>query len=102
MENLNRVELIGHVGLVKKVWVGDRTVAYFNLCTTLLRNDCNGNTYGEDDWFKVVAWEYAKDVDFDAIEMCKKVHVVGRLKMIREATYEVIASKVEEVKDEQD
>lgn len=109
MEYLNRIELTGHVGLVKVHEVGKESVrvARFQMCTCYKHNK-HWNI--ETDWHNVTAWEGQKGIDFKAIEKGKAIHVVGRLKMNRyvdceneeHISYEVIASKVEEVKDEQD
>lgn len=109
MEYLNRIELTGHIGLVKVYEVGKECerVASFQMYTCY-KNNKHRNI--EKDWHNVTAWEGRKGIDFKAIEKGKAIHVVGRLKMHsyvdceneEHIFYEVIASKVEEVKDEQD
>lgn len=111
MENLNRIELTGHVGIVKVQEVGkdSEKVAHFQICTCWYYK--NGKQWVvETDWHNVTAWEGQKGIDFKAIKTGKAVHVVGRLKMNRyvdceneeHISYEVKASEVKEVKDEQD
>ena len=112
MENLNRIELTGHVGLVKVHEVGKdcEKVARFQLCTVCKWwHKYDRHWVIETDWHSVTAWEGQKGIDFKAIEKGKAVHVVGRLKMNRyidceneeHISYVVIASKVEEVQDDE-
>ena len=111
MECLNRIELTGHIESVNVREVGESKVAHFQVCTCYKWwQKYDRHWVIETDWHSVKAWEGQKGIDFKAIEKGKAIHVVGRLKMNRyvdceneeHISYEVIASKVEEVKDEQD
>lgn len=110
MEYLNRIELTGYIGSVKVHEVGESKVAHFQVCTCYKWwQKYDRHWVIETDWHSVKAWEGQKGIDFKAIEKGKAIHLVGRLKMNRyvdceneeHISYEVIASKVEEVKDEQ-
>lgn len=111
MEYLNRIELTGYIGSVNVREVGESKVAHFQVCTCYKWwQKYDKHWVIETDWHSVKAWEGQKGIDFKAIEKGKAIHLVGRLKMNRyvdceneeHISYEVIASKVEEVKDEQD
>ena len=113
MEYLNRIELTGHVGEVNVREVGKdcERVAHFQMCTCYKWwHKYEKHWVIETEWHNVTAWEGQKGIDFKAIEKGKAIHVVGRLKMnryvdgdnVEHVSYEVRASKVEEVKDEQD
>lgn len=110
MENLNRIELQGNIHEAKITEVGGARLLRFKMQTNHMIKGRNGVVYIEPDFFDVTAWEDTKGVDINAIGKGRAVHVIGRMKTNRyvdceneeHISYEVIASKVEEVKDEQD
>jgi len=108
MENLNRIELQGNIHESKAFEVGGARLIRFRMQTNHVIKGRNGVVYIEPDFFDVTAWEDTEGVDMDAVEKGRAVHVIGRMKTNRyvdseneeHISYEVIASKVEEAKDE--
>lgn len=108
-QQLNRIELIGTIGDVRKTSVGKNNtrVANFSVATNYAYKDSDGAHIIDTTWHHVVAFEGGKDIDFDSIAKKRNVHVIGRLVMekytdinnIDRIYYKVIASTVEAVPD---
>ena len=107
MEDINRIELQGHVGHdARIVKVGETTVARFSLATTEIYKDRDGLTRAETTWHSVTAWQGQSMPDFKSITKGCTVHVVGRLRQSRYTTvegeerifYEVLAESIDIVK----
>lgn len=102
MEFINRIEISGVVGTVRKQSVADSIVANFSVVTETSYNDRNGCAVVETTWHNVVAWQNSNMPDLETIERGSHVNVQGRLRTRRytdangesRAVYEIIAARV--------
>ena len=102
MEQLNRIELKGHVGQITLTRVQDKTVANMSVATDFIYKDRNGEMVIETTWHRVIAWEGEKTLDITRIEKGDAVHVTGRLRSRNittqsgetRAMYETLANEV--------
>lgn len=107
MEQINRIELQGHVGNVRVNIVGDSKVVNFTLATNHLYSGKDGAAVSETTWFNVVAWLNKDMPDFDKIVKGTPVNVSGRIRSTRytsadgieRISYEVIAQKIRLLKE---
>ena len=101
MEFINRIELVGVVGMIRKQTYSGRMVANFSIVTEYAYKDRNGGSVIETMWHNVVAWQNG-DMPLDLIERGTSVCVQGRLRCRRytgengetKVSYEVIAKDV--------
>ena len=80
MESLNRIELRGRVGRIKRKMVGDCEVARLSLGVQITERSIRGTGISSIDWFNIVAWKGGK-VNFDAVTDNSVIYVVGRVRM---------------------
>lgn len=79
MEQLNKIELRGVVGMVRVRTVGDRKVANFSLATSRAYTKRDGSPVMETEWHTVVAWEGGLITDLSFINKGAKLYVAGRM-----------------------
>ena len=82
MEQLNRVELRGMVGSIRKTTVQERAMAQMSIATNYAYKDADGCVVIETTWHNVRLWEgknIAKE-DIDSLEKGDKVCVLGRIR----------------------
>lgn len=99
MEHLNRVELRGVVGSVRKTKLSECTVTRFTVATNYVYKAADGTIVDETTWHTVINWNGIE------IEKGDKVEVVGRIRCNRFTTesgeekllYEITASEVRKV-----
>lgn len=108
-QHLNRIELKGRVGTVRTNEVNGSKVANFSVITEYLYKSREGQATSESTWFNVTAWD-SKDVpDLSKLVKGMPVYVLGRMRTSRYTSadggeknfYEVIASKVRYLDDDQ-
>ena len=75
MEFLNRVELVGVVGTIRKQKVSDQMVANFSVVTEQYHKDKSGSAVIEATWFNIVAWQNNNMPDLDKVDRGSHVHV---------------------------
>lgn len=80
MESLNRIELRGRVGRIKREKVMDDEVARISLYVETALKSFSGANIVDRDWFNIVAWKGEK-VNFDAVTDNSVIYVVGRVRM---------------------
>lgn len=105
MEQLNRIEIRGHVGNVNVVAVGESRVAHFSVVTNFAYKSRNNEPVIETTWHNVTAWEGKNIPDLGIIRKGQPIYVSGRFRIQRvsgndgvERSYnEVIAATVEAV-----
>ena len=110
MEFLNKVELVGVVGNIRKSEVngGLNAMANMSVATSYAYRAQSGEIVVQTEWTNVVAWEGANIAALDSISKGDKVRVIGRLKTrkytasdgIEKYSTEVIAKSVEKVECE--
>lgn len=96
MESLNRVELRGVVGSVRKTKLSECTITSFAVMTDYVYKAADGTIVDETTWHTVIS---KNDIE---IEKGDKVEVVGRIRCHRYTTesgedrlvYEIVASEV--------
>ena len=101
MEFINRIELVGVVGTIRKQTYSGRMVANFSVVTEYAFKDKTGGSVIETTWHNVVAWQDG-DMPLDLIEKGSHVCVQGRLRCRKytnesgepRTIYEIIASGV--------
>ncbi len=80
MEQINRIELRGTVGFVRKQTINNRKVARLSVATNYVYKDRSGEPVIETTWHNVSAWEGRTTQDIDKVEKGSKVQVTGRLR----------------------
>lgn len=108
IQQLNKVELIGHVGLVSRKTIEGKTCAQISLATNYCYRAKDGTAIIETTWHKIVAFEGRDNRDLDEVEKGDALHVVGRIRTVRytdqdgnnKNVTEILASKTEIIKDE--
>lgn len=103
MEQINRIELKGNIGMVKVNEVGGSKVARFSLATNYLYKNKDGEGAVETTWHNIVAWEDSVHCEFEKIQKGAPAHVHGRLRLVKfngndgieKQIYEVLANSVE-------
>ena len=80
MEYLNRIELAGVVGTIRKQTFSDRMVAKFSMVTNYSYKDKSGCPVIESTWLNVAAWQNDKMPDLNKIERGAHLKVEGRLR----------------------
>ncbi|MCQ2159147.1 MAG: single-stranded DNA-binding protein [Bacteroidales bacterium] len=107
MEQLNRIELRGIVGNVKRQIISDKEMARINVATSRAYRDKSGAAVIETTWHNVVIWDVERIADVQALEKGAKVRVEGRVRTqkftgadeIERTQYEVVATKVSAIEN---
>lgn len=102
MEHINRIELQGHVGMVRTNEYNGSKVANFSLATEIMYKLRDGNAVSETTWHNIVAWESKDMPDLQRIVKGTPVNVCGRLRSSKYTSadgtekyfYEVLAQRV--------
>ena len=102
MEHINRIELQGHVGMVRTNEYNGSKVANFSLATEIMYKLRDGNAVSETTWHNSVAWESKEMPDLQRIVKGTPVNVCGRLRSSKYTSadgtekyfYEVLAQRV--------
>ena len=102
MEHINRIELQGHVGMVRTNEYNGSKVANFSLATEIMYKLRDGNAVSETTWHNIVAWESKEMPDIQRIVKGTPVNVCGRLRSSKYTSadgtekyfYEVLAQRV--------
>lgn len=105
MEQLNRVELIGHIGSISINRISGNLYGRFSVATSYAYKSKDGTPVIDTTWHNVLAWQEQGTVALESLTRGDAVHVVGRIRVVRCTTEsgadrvvtEVIASKVEKV-----
>ncbi len=105
--SLNRVELVGRVGQVKKNEVKDLVCLRISVCTTFAYKNKEGQQVTEVQWTYVTGFLPKDEAQLDAIEKGSIVRISGRLRNILYTTSdgtervvtEVLASQIESLGD---
>ncbi|MGM9753588.1 MAG: single-stranded DNA-binding protein [Candidatus Cryptobacteroides sp.] len=80
MEQLNRIELRGVVGFVRRQLIQDKTVYHFTLATSRAFKDKSGQAVIDTVWHQVEAWEGPNIESPEKIEKGSKLYVCGRVR----------------------
>lgn len=102
MEFLNRIELQGVVGTVRRQQVADKEVVNFSMVTEDCHKDASGCAVIDVLWLNVTAWRNDAMPDLSNLGRGAHVHVQGRLRARRytddsgaaRTSYEVLAASV--------
>ena len=103
MEQLNKVELRGTLGVLRVMPVGDTRYATMSVATNYCYKDAEGCAVIETTWHLVTAWEGKACADLSVFKKGDTIHVVGRLRNrryvdaagIEKNQIDIIASKLE-------
>ena len=82
MRGLNKVTLIGNLGKdpENKKITGDISVSKFNLATTEVFKDQNGQPNAKTEWHTVVLWKGLAELAAKFLHKGSLVYIAGRLK----------------------
>ena len=83
MEQLNKVELRGILGVLRVISVGETRYATMSVATNYCYKDAEGCPVIETTWHLVTAWEGKACPDLSVLQKGDKVHVIGRLRCRR-------------------
>ena len=83
MEQLNKVELRGTLGVIRLQNVGEGKYATMSVATCYCYKDAEGCPVIETTWHLVTAWEGKACADLSVLKKGDKVHVLGRLRCRR-------------------
>ena len=105
MEQLNRVELRGILGVLRVMSVGETRYATMSVATNYYYKDAEGCPTIETTWHLVTAWEGKACADLSSLQKGDKVHVIGRLRNrkyvdnagIERAQIDIIANLLEKI-----
>ena len=109
MEQLNKIELRGIVGSIRRQTFNDSSVANFTMVTNYAYKDRDGTPVIESTWHNVTAWEGRDIQNVEKIEKGSKIYVTGRLRNhqytgsdgIDRTSTEVMAKRILLIDDEQ-
>lgn len=107
MEQLNKVELRGTVGSIRRTTVQGRVLGQMSVATNYAYKDAEGCAVIETTWHNVHLWEgkgITKEV-IESLDKGDKVYLRGRIRVQRYAgadgtertTYEIIANALEKI-----
>lgn len=102
MEHINRIELQGRVGTIRRNTVNGTMVANFSLATDFLYKNRDGSGVSETTWHNVVVWSNKDMPDLSRITVGMPVYVSGRMRTTRYTSadgtdkhfYEVVANRL--------
>lgn len=105
MEQLNKIELRGILGVIRVQNVGEQHHATMNVATNYAYKDADGCPVIETTWHTVTAWEGKDCPDLASLQKGDPVHVIGRLRCRRyvdsagidRVCYDVVAQHVERI-----
>lgn len=80
MEQLNRIELRGHIGTVRFSEFGDRTVCHLSVATNAIYRNQSNAPVEETTWHTCTVWSNRKNPDLSILKVGAMIHVVGRMK----------------------
>ena len=80
MEQLNRVELRGILGVLRVMSVGETRYAIMSVATNYCYKDAEGCPVVETTWHLVTAWEGKGCPDLSVFRKGDPVHIIGRLR----------------------
>ena len=108
MEHLNRIQIRGTVGAIRLSNIGGRAVANFSVCTEHFTKLPDGAVINETTWHQVVCWQSESSFNLIGLYRGQNVYVEGRVRHMKytntvgeeKVFSEIIASKLESVKDE--
>lgn len=106
MEHINKIEILGRIGNIRKNSYNDQKVAHFSVVTYYRYYSKVGDGI-ETTWHNVVAWENDDIPDFDKLQKNSTVHITGRMKYsgytsadgIERTVAEIVADTVEIVNE---
>ena len=80
MEQINKVELRGILGVLRVMSVGDTRYATMTVATNHTYMDGEGNPVIETTWHLVTAWEGKACSDLSSLRKGDRIYVTGRLR----------------------
>ena len=80
MEQLNKVELRGVLGVLRVISVGDTRYATMSVATDYCYKNAEGCAVIETTWHLVTAWEGKACADLSSFQKGDRIHVIGRLR----------------------
>lgn len=105
MEQLNKVELRGTIGVIRVQNVGETHCATMSVATNYCYKDAEGCPVIETTWHIVTVWEGKGCTDLSSLHKGDKIHIIGRLRSRRytdaagqeRTQFEVVANSLERI-----
>ena len=105
MEQLNKVELRGVIGVIRLQNVGEKRLATMSVATNYCYKGGDGCPVIETTWHIVTAWEGKNCQNLDQLHKGDNVHIIGRLRCrkyldsagIERMQMDIVASNLEKV-----
>jgi single-strand DNA-binding protein len=104
MSSLNKAMIIGRLGADPELrHTADGTaVATFNVATTEVRKDKNGNKQEKTEWHRIVAWRRLAEISGEYLKKGRLVFVEGKIQSreyegrdgVKRKTFEIIADNM--------
>lgn len=104
MSSLNKAMIIGRLGADPELrHTADGTpVATFNVATTEVRKDRNGNKQEKTEWHRIVAWRRLAEISGEYLKKGRLVFVEGKIQSreyegrdgVKRKTFEIIADNM--------
>jgi single-strand DNA-binding protein len=104
MSSLNKAMIIGRLGADPEVrHTADGTVvATFNVATTEVRKDRNGNKQEKTEWHRIVAWRRLAEISGEYLKKGRLVFVEGKIQSreyegrdgVKRKTFEIVADNM--------
>ncbi len=102
MAGVNKVILVGRLGADPELrhTADGVPVATFNIATTEVRRDKNGNRIERTEWHKVIAWRKLGEICGEYLKKGRLVYVEGRIQSreyegkdgVKRRAYEIVAT----------
>lgn len=80
MEQLNRIELRGHIGTVRTSEYGDKTVCHLSVATNAIYRNQSNTPVEETTWHSCTVWSNRRYPDLSSLKVGAMIHLVGRTK----------------------
>jgi single-strand DNA-binding protein len=102
MAGVNKVILVGRLGADPELrhTADGVPVATFNVATTEIRKDKNGNRFERTEWHRVIAWRKLGEICSEYLKKGRLVYIEGRIQSreyegkdgIKRRAYEIVAT----------
>jgi len=104
MSSLNKAMIIGRLGADPEIrhTADGIAVATFNVATTEVRKDRNGNKQEKTEWHRIVAWRRLAEISGEYLKKGRLVFVEGKIQSreyegrdgIKRRTFEIVADNM--------
>lgn len=97
MQDINKIELSGLVGAVRRINFQGKDVVNFSLKTDYCYINEEGFIICETTWHNVVVWEADNIPPLDSIQKGSRIHLIGRMRSNKYMSSDGIEQRFQEV-----